>query len=348
MRRATSAIIHQSGRASPGGARKARCREMQRSELVTVPSFSPHAAAGRTMSAKHVVSVGQQSLTTTNGHAPSAARTRPARGMLTAGLVLRIHSALTVPSSTASNSSTALSPGRVAMRGADQNRRTRSTSRRIVKAHMRGELIGKAANLPPAHRVRLTGQRERAHAGTADAPGRKMAVDDRVDLVRSGRGLVGALRIECQRALGRGEQVVEADQIAYRHVGNLRDIRGRRGVFAGNLGCLGKTGRAFACPCLVAAPVRDKMNKEAAEHRHIGSWPDGQMNIGDVACRGMARIDGNDFRAPLLARSDEPLIKHRMAPRRVAADQNDEIGGLDIVVATRNDILAKGADMPSY
>ena len=72
------------------------------------------------------------------------------------------------------------------------------------------------------------------------------------------------------------------------------------------------------------------------------------MDIGDVACRGMARIDGNDFRAALLARGDKPLIKHRVAPGRVAADQNDEIGGLDIVVATRNDIFAERPDVPRH
>ena len=43
---ATSATIHQSGLASPGSGRNARWREMRRSELVTVPSFSPQAAAG--------------------------------------------------------------------------------------------------------------------------------------------------------------------------------------------------------------------------------------------------------------------------------------------------------------
>ena len=47
--------------------------------------------------------------------------------MLAAGLVPRIHSALTLPSRTASNRSTALRPGRHAIRGASQKRRTRST-----------------------------------------------------------------------------------------------------------------------------------------------------------------------------------------------------------------------------
>ena len=46
MRRATSLTIHQSGLASPAGSRNARCREIRRSELVTVPDFSPQACAG--------------------------------------------------------------------------------------------------------------------------------------------------------------------------------------------------------------------------------------------------------------------------------------------------------------
>ncbi len=41
------ANIHQSGRASPGAAGNARWREMRRSELVTVPSFSPQAGGGQ-------------------------------------------------------------------------------------------------------------------------------------------------------------------------------------------------------------------------------------------------------------------------------------------------------------
>src|SRR3546814_1001853 len=52
MRRATSLTIHQSGIASPGSGKSARWRLIVRSELVTVPSFSPHAAAGRRTCAK--------------------------------------------------------------------------------------------------------------------------------------------------------------------------------------------------------------------------------------------------------------------------------------------------------
>ena len=61
------------------------------------------------------------------------------------------------------------------------------------EAHMRGELVGEAADLAAAHRVGLAGERERPHAGLADAAGGEMAIDDGVDLVGALRRLVHAL-----------------------------------------------------------------------------------------------------------------------------------------------------------
>ena len=103
---------------------------MRRSELVTVPSFSPQAAAGSsTCGAAETVSlVSTFSETTNSSSFFSASRMAPARGSDTAGLVAITHSALISPRSIASNICTALRPSRSAMRGAFQNRRTRSTS----------------------------------------------------------------------------------------------------------------------------------------------------------------------------------------------------------------------------
>ena len=127
MRVATSEIIFQSALLSPATGRKLRCREIIRSEFVTVPSFSPHAAAGRSTWASRAVSVSRMaSLTTTKGHCFKAARTASASGMLTTGLVATIQIALMRPSATASNISTALRPDFVAIRGPDQNRCTSS------------------------------------------------------------------------------------------------------------------------------------------------------------------------------------------------------------------------------
>src|SRR6201746_892461 len=98
MRLATWHMIHQSGFASPGKGRNVRCLEIHRSELVTVPSFSPHAAAGNNTCATLLVSVLRTtSDDTTNSQRSNAARTLLASGRLTTGLVAMIHTALTLP-----------------------------------------------------------------------------------------------------------------------------------------------------------------------------------------------------------------------------------------------------------
>ena len=94
-----------------------------------------------------------------------------------------IHSALMRPSATAWNMSTAFRPGSSAMRGAFQKRCTRSRCVGVVEVHVRGEHVGQAADLAPAHGVGLAGDRERPHARLADAAGGQVAVDDGVDLV---------------------------------------------------------------------------------------------------------------------------------------------------------------------
>ena len=102
---------------------------MHRSELVTVPSFSPHAAAGSAMCARLTVSLEATfSDTTSSSSRDSASRTASARGSDTAGLVPMTHSALMRPSATASNMSTALRPSPATRFGAFQKRRTRSRS----------------------------------------------------------------------------------------------------------------------------------------------------------------------------------------------------------------------------
>ena len=46
------------------------------------------------------------------------------------------------------------------------------------------------------------------------------------------------------------------------------------------------------------------------------------------ACGGTARIDGNDFVPRRSRAAIKPLVQHRMAPGRVAADQYHQIGFL--------------------
>ena len=208
---------------------KARWREIWRSELVTVPSFSAQPAAGSRMWAKgqRVVvadAVGNddqraarqraadafgiwQAHHGVGGHDPH--RTNPALvdGLeqidgLVSGLV---GDAWRVPELL----------HHVAMA-------------RVVERQVRRELRGQAADLAPAHGVGLAGDGERPHARLADAPGEQMTVDDAVDLVDAGGGLVYTLRErrDCPRCAGeqREERLPAATASSPQACGGGRDV----------------------------------------------------------------------------------------------------------------------------
>jgi hypothetical protein len=65
---------------------------------------------------------------------------------------------------------------------------------RVIQLHMRGQHIGQAADFTAAHCVRLAGNRKWPHAGFADTTGVQGTVDDAVDLVGAGRGLIDSLK----------------------------------------------------------------------------------------------------------------------------------------------------------
>ena len=195
MRRATCVTIHQSGLASPGGGRNARWREIRRSELVTVPSFSPQAAAGRRMCAPAAtVSFADDVLGDDEQLEPAERLAHLARARQRDRGIGRHHPQRLDPA---------------AGDGVEQLHRLEPFARRHPRrlpeaadavdvlggeAHMGGELVGEPADLAPAHGIGLAGQRERPLPAAADAAGREMAVDDGVDLVGALRRLVHALR----------------------------------------------------------------------------------------------------------------------------------------------------------
>ena len=90
-------------------------------------------------------------------------------------------------------------------------------------AHVRGQHVGEAADLAPAHRIGLTGERQRTRALAADATARQMAIEDGVDLVGADHALVDALREARHHARRRRPPVVEALDIGYGEIGRGRD-----------------------------------------------------------------------------------------------------------------------------
>ena len=181
-------MIHQSGRASPGAGRKARWREMRRSELVTVPSFSPQAAAGSRTWAWRIVSVSADDV---GDDDERAGRDRRLDGVGVRHRVDRVGrhdpQRLDAPVGDGLEHVDRLQAGLVGDRRRVPEALHAVAMRRVFEIHMGGEHVGEAADLAAAHGVGLAGHRERPHAGLADAAGREVAVDDGVDLVGARR-----------------------------------------------------------------------------------------------------------------------------------------------------------------
>ena len=347
MRLATSAMIHQSGRASPGAGRKGRWREMRRSELVTVPSFSPQAAAGRLTWAWRMVSVAASHV---GDDDERAGLDRRLDGVGVRHRIDRIGrhdpQRLDAPVGDGTEHVDRLQ-ARISRNGRRAPEALHALAMRgVFDIHMRGKHVGEAADLAPAHGIGLAGDRERPHAGLADAAGRQMAVDDGVDLVGAGGRLVDALAEDGDGLLRLREQREEARD-CLRHRGpsawqyrarSRPRRRGKRALEAAGVCRRYRRGRARA--------LCGEECEQAEEQRDVAVRLDGQMQVGDVGGHGAARIDQHDpHLRPLLLGRGDALVEHRMAPGEVRADQHDEVGELQILVAAGHRVRAEGAAM---
>ena len=228
--------------------RNARWREMLRSELVTVPSFSPQPSAGSSTCANAVVSVLRDNRRRRRARS-ARARASPDR-----------HRAGSQPDSCAMIQTALIRPAcdrleqldrlesRPCWRCAGSPRKSARVSRcrGLSSSDVRGQHVREAAHFAPAHRVRLAGHRERPHARLADAAGQQMAVDDAVDLVGAGGRLVHALREDRDDALGAREESIELVQIVPVDAAGLRALR-EIDPFTASRGGIERLRRAVSC-----------------------------------------------------------------------------------------------------
>ena len=196
---------------------------MRRSELVTVPSFSPQAAAGSRICAPALtVSLDSTFSDTTNSSSLREGLAHGAGARQRHRRIGRHHpqrldlAALDRLEHLHGLQAFALRHARRVPEAADAV----DVGRREI--HMRGKLIGEAADLAPAHGIGLAGERERPHARPADAAGGEMAVDDGVDLVGALRRLVHALREAGDRFRRCAEQMEETRDVALVEAGRGR------------------------------------------------------------------------------------------------------------------------------
>ena len=86
-----------------------------------------------------------------------------------------------------------------------------------------------------------------------------------------------------------------------------------------------------------------KKHQQPAEQRGVAAGRDRQEQVGVVARDGAARIDDDELGAAFAAIAHHALVQHRMAPGGVRADEHQQIGLVEIVVAAGHHVLAEGA-----
>ena len=85
-----------------------------------------------------------------------------------------------------------------------------------------------------------------------------------------------------------------------------------------------------------------EMHKQAAEQRRIHARRYGQEQVGVLRGRRAPRVDHDDFGAARPLVGDHALIQHGMAPSRIGADENDEIGEIEVGIGAGHGIGAEG------
>ena len=187
---------------------------------------------------------------------------------------------------------------------------------------MRRQLIRQPAHLAPAHRIGLTGQRKRTAARAADFSARQMDVDNGIALVAAAGGLVDPHGVERHRTRG-GD---------------------KPGVKGGDI--VGRQAAKFGHP--LRRPVAGLAGVDRVEQPHkqpgVAARRQGQMQIGNITGRGTPRIDHHHLHRRIVDfRLHQALIEHRVRPGGVRSHQHHQVGLLNVFVAARDNVFAKGA-----
>ena len=91
----------------------------------------------------------------------------------------------------------------------------------------------------------------------------------------------------------------------------------------------------------IAESVVGEVDQQAREQRRVGPWPDAEEQVGFLRGLGPARIDDDELGAAALLGVGHAAEQDRVAPRGVGADQHDQVGLIEILVAARHRVGAK-------
>ncbi len=209
---------------------------------------------------------------------------------------------------------------------------------------MRSQGVGHATHFAAAHRIGLAGDRERCRARFADLAAGEVAVDDGIALVDTTGGLIDPLREERDHPRGVAEPVEQTGN------GGFVDATGGGG--AGPVGCAGLGGSQCGLETFgvgrdvgrIESVAAGQVGEQSVEQQCIAARGDRQMQVGQVATGGAARVDHHHLQLRSLGLGlDDALIDHRMGPGGVGAGQQNQVSQLQIFIAARHAVAAEGA-----
>lgn len=87
------------------------------------------------------------------------------------------------------------------------------------------------------------------------------------------------------------------------------------------------------------------MDEEAGEQRRVGAGLEAEEQIDIAGGVGTARVDHDHARAALPTVLQHALEQHGMAPGRIRADEDEQVGLVEILVAAGHGVGAEGAAM---
>ncbi len=94
---------------------------------------------------------------------------------------------------------------------------------------------------------------------------------------------------------------------------------------------------------VIERAVVGKLHQQSREQRGVGAGLQPEEQVGLAGAVGPARIDHDEARAAPLLVGEHALEQHRMAPCGVGADQHQQVGLVEILVAAGHGVGAEGA-----
>ena len=213
---------------------------------------------------------------------------------------------------------------------------------RIVQLHVCRQLIGQATHFAPPHGVGLPGNRKGAGAGSTDAAGSQVAVENRAALVDASRRLVDALGEQRDRARCLRKPAVESLQL-FRWQATGSSARSEIRVAR-------KTRRCLRLEALGVPPDKVAVDRllphqpgqQTVEEVTVAARRQRQVQVRQLAGGCLPRVDYHHPQPrPQRLFGGDTLVQDRVGPGQIGAGDHQQIRQFQIAIIAGHRVAAE-------